>query len=502
MATTISTSRQETYKREYHSVGGDATHVIFNFPGHGALYMGSLISLSYQSFRDKVPIYNLGNTNIDGFAIGKRYVAGSLIRTIFLHDDLSDFLTKITKAIGLKKNIDSIYQNKLEKMRTYHHLMFDDIIPFDIIILLSSEYGAYSVSEVIYGATLINSGQVHSINDLIAEGTMSFVARDVRQTRDKIGSVKYGQALTNDRKASDLGDKADYKQESQFKNKEAEQLNQIFNQMKEDANEDGVVTAQELREQTIVSQILRAVNDGEDLSNYIPQINELSDKYKGKVSELVSQSYKNQTGSPRQLPSVFDNKTADKNTFVYRNNPSSDPSEITDGDTVKFKGVKNIGGELYKEEYGTNGNYNTSNNTDKLKEGEYKARLFPIDAPETSHTSDGEDQPFGRESKQFLEEYMKSGKWDEDVRRGYVKNVPYNTYGRHVIYNYNYALAAIKAGMAHYSPSGARLSGATAAEMREMETAYENAKKNGVGLWGQPPVVMPDEWRRKHGNSS
>ena len=68
--------------------------------------------------------------------------------------------------------------------------MFDDIIPFDIIILLSSEYGAYSVSEVIYGATLINSGQVHSINDLIAEGTMSFVARDVRQTRDKIGSVK------------------------------------------------------------------------------------------------------------------------------------------------------------------------------------------------------------------------------------------------------------------------------------------------------------------------
>jgi len=71
-----------------------------------------------------------------------------------------------------------------------------------------------------------------------------------------------------------------------------------------------------------------------------------------------------------------------------------------------------------------------------------------------------------------------------------------------VIYNYNYALAAIKAGMAHYSPSGARLAGATASEMREMETAYENAKKNGVGLWGQPPVVMPDEWRRKHGNSS
>ena len=28
-------------KGEYHSVGGDATHIIFNFPGYGALYMGS-----------------------------------------------------------------------------------------------------------------------------------------------------------------------------------------------------------------------------------------------------------------------------------------------------------------------------------------------------------------------------------------------------------------------------------------------------------------------------
>ena len=140
---------------------------------------------------------------------------------------------------------------------------------------------------------------------------------------------------------------------------------------------------------------------------------------KAKYQNWFLSLIKNQTGSPRQLPSVFDNKTADKNTFVYRNNPSSDPSEITDGDTVKFKGVKNIGGELYKEEYGTNGNYNTSNNTDRLKEGEYKARLFPIDAPETSHTLDGEDQPFGRESKQFLEEYMKSGNGmkmlDEDM---------------------------------------------------------------------------------------
>ena len=211
-------------KGEYHSVGGDATHIIFNFPGYGALYMGSLISLSYQTYRDKVPVYNLGNTNIDGFAIGKRYVAGSIIKAMFLNDDLRAFLNEVSKDIGLNKDIDSIYQLKYENSKTYHHLMMDDILPFDIIIVLSSEYGNFSVSEVIYGATLINSGQVHSIQDLIVENTISFVARDARQTLESLNSTKYNITTGGSgTKASELSDTSNTKYKSDKLNSNPDQ---------------------------------------------------------------------------------------------------------------------------------------------------------------------------------------------------------------------------------------------------------------------------------------
>ena len=105
--------RQNLHKGEYHSVGGDATHIVFNFPGFGALYIGSLLSLSYQVYRDKTPVYNLGNTNIDGFAIGKRYVAGSIIKTVFLDDDITNFLQIIADGLNLNRYVDNLYQLKL-----------------------------------------------------------------------------------------------------------------------------------------------------------------------------------------------------------------------------------------------------------------------------------------------------------------------------------------------------------------------------------------------------
>ena len=452
---------QPLHKEEYHSVGGDATHIIFNFPGYGYLYMGSLLSLSYQIFRDKVPVYNLGNTNIDGFAIGKRYVAGSIVKTSFLHDDLRQFMQDIAKGIGIKEEIDSIYQLKLEKQKTYHHLMADDILPFDIIILLSSEYGAFSVSEVVYGATLINSGQVHSIHDIITENTLSFVARDARQTRNKIGSAVYGKAKHNGVKASQLsGTNVNYNKDERLyyygKWNEANNL----------ANRDGKLTKDEI-DRINAYAILSGLGTKANVPPEVLDTAREEYRRRGKSNMLNSTS-----GS--KLPG-YEGPHIDKNSFK-----STVPGFfVEDGDTVKVNARKGDGAEYHS----------------KTEDGKTPLRFMGIDTPETDHKKN-RGQPYGQEAADFLKKYVSDGKWDKDISDGVTKIVGTDTYGRKLFYNPRYIESAVESGMAWFRPEGARQAGMSAADINRIKQKYYNAKAKGIGLWGSPNPVDPSVHRK------
>lgn len=469
--------KQDLIEGEYHSVGGDATHIIFNFPGYGALYMGNMISLSYQSYRDKTPVYNLGSTNIDGFAIGKRYVAGSIIKTVFLHDDMTAFLQNIAKELGIKHDVDSITQLKLEKTRGYHHLMMDDILPFDIIIMLSSEYGAFSVSEVIYGATLINSGQVHSINDLITESTMSFVARDARQTRDKIGSIVYGEALNKDRKASTLTSKTSYKYEND---------------------------TEHLKDQDFYKAKLKEYTDKYNNDENGEELSPLERTQLATLSQLAGlgitpdYDYSSLNSDMKPNKNNYGQTTfndIDLSTLVYQVTGSKNKANIDDGDTVTFYDVKTTRGAPYQNMVGNN----TNDLNKRYAPGQLEIRISPIDTPEVRHDGQWDvDQDYGQEAKVFLEEYMKSGQWDRDVKDGYVKLMSSKTYGRLVVYNYRYALQAIESGYAHYIPEFARENGATPQEMRMMEQAQIDARKGKRGLWSSENTIeSPSDFRKR-----
>lgn len=447
---------QPLHKEEYHSVGGDATHIIFNFPGYGYLYMGSLLSLSYQIFRDKVPVYNLGNTNIDGFAIGKRYVAGSIVKTSFLHDDLRQFMQDIADGIGIKEPVDSIYQLKLEKQKAYHHLMADDILPFDIIILLSSEYGAFSVSEVIYGATLINSGQVHSIHDIITENTLSFVARDARQTRNKIGSAVYGEAKHNGVKASQLsGENVNYN------NGDSSYYYDRWNQSVNDAAKKGTWTQDEINRINAYSQLA-----GNGTQANVPQ----------SYLDAAREEYRKQgaTGTPDSAsgskPSGYDGAYLDKNSFKS----SKNGFEVEDGDTVKVNARKSDGTE-----------YRSKN-----EDGRTSLRFMGIDTPETDHQKN-KGQPYGQEAAEFLKKYVQDGKWDKDIEDGVTKVVGTDTYGRKLFYNPRYIESAVESGMAWFRPESARQAGMSTEDINRIKQKYHKAKAGKVGLWGGDKIVDP-----------
>ena len=424
---------------EYMNVGGSATHVLFNFPGYGALHIGSIETISYSTYRDKTPVYNLGNININGFALGKRYIAGSLIKTLFIYDDLKQFLTRVKDDIGLEQELNSIYQMTNDSFKTYHHLLIDDVMPFDIIILMASEYGAYHVTEVIYGCTFINTGQVHSINDMITQSTMSFIANDVRQTHTGLESQTSSFIVPSTAEAaSSIGE-----------------VNTLS---------DGAAYANYYIEAGYTrKQIIDMVNAGT-----LP---------KDTLAYLDIAIYNNKDTTSSSIGATTDSTSivATKTEFASSEFVTTNKNDVVDGDTISFDNINNLYGESV---------------------GSVSIRLIGIDAPETSHDSSGLSQPYGKEAKAFLEEYVSSGQWDKDVASCAVKtDFGTDKYGRTLVYNSNYVAALVGSGLAYVDATSLKTAGTK--EVNKVMEAYTSARNSGLGVWNtnNPVLVTPKTWR-------
>lgn len=216
--------------KEYNSVGGTDTYLLMqidydkkvvdtanntvrNEPASMYIWLGTVISLSYSVYRNKKAVHSLGHKIISGFASGPRYVAGTIIKTMFLEDDLILGLQNLrerlkdsdryTDKLGIL-NMTAIL-NMAATPQSHSNLMLDDIFSCNIIVLYMSEYQENMIKEVITGATFINNGQVMSVNDMITETTISYIAQDVLQ-HDRLDSVISPLKQTNNSiiKASDL----------------------------------------------------------------------------------------------------------------------------------------------------------------------------------------------------------------------------------------------------------------------------------------------------------
>lgn len=164
-------------------VSGSSTHVILEFPfEQGFLYLGSLVSISYSVYRDKSPVFLCGNNSISGFAIGNKYVAGSMVLNMFLEDEISSFVNEKIKGVLGRKKLDTINKQ-------LHSFIKDDLLSFNISIIFTSEYHDDATAIRIYGATFVNNGQVMSVEDLVTENTLSFVAQSLKEQHTLAGAV-------------------------------------------------------------------------------------------------------------------------------------------------------------------------------------------------------------------------------------------------------------------------------------------------------------------------
>ena len=192
----------ETYSH-IESMSGADTMVIIEFPAfEGGMYskpvyvkLNSVVSLSWSVYRAKTPVTPLGESLVSGFGLGHKTVAGHIIKTLTYKDELSAIVQSYSKVsldykkanyvenLGSKVSIS--LDNKYEiTQKNFDSLMKDDLVPFNIHAYSISEYTGHIIKDSIYGCTIINTGQVQSIENLITENTIAFVAKYIEQAQD------------------------------------------------------------------------------------------------------------------------------------------------------------------------------------------------------------------------------------------------------------------------------------------------------------------------------
>lgn len=154
------------YVKTYQSFSGHDMVCTVEMPlPKGGTYtqvVGELQTITYSIHQEKTPIRCLGDMNAKGYVFGPRTIAGTLIFTVF---------DRHWAANMEKKYLESADVNA--------HMLADELPPLNITISCANEYGYNAVCSL-FGVTLVNEGQVMSINDVYTENTYQFYATDVQ----------------------------------------------------------------------------------------------------------------------------------------------------------------------------------------------------------------------------------------------------------------------------------------------------------------------------------
>jgi len=207
------------FSRSYNSFSGLDMRATF---GHAII--GELQGISYSITREKAPIYTMGSADPRAFSRGKRGIAGSLIfimfdrhalleqmrvagvtfqsdkddiRPNFRRDDSDPLNLSLTSASarraetpigGAGVGLSAAQRAQQESASPAGDAgadqeqalpwYSDQIPPFDITLSAANEYGALAVMRI-FGVEILNEGYGVSIDDLVSEQQMTYVARTI-----------------------------------------------------------------------------------------------------------------------------------------------------------------------------------------------------------------------------------------------------------------------------------------------------------------------------------
>jgi hypothetical protein len=130
--------------------------------------LGTIAMVTHSTHRDKFPVVSMGRRGINGFTVGHRMIAGSLA-----------FLTLDTDAF---ERLSSEYSILIGWEGASHHILADELPPFDINIISINEKGDSSHFSI-FGATLIDFSSSYHIDQIQIMETYSFMARGMTAPR-------------------------------------------------------------------------------------------------------------------------------------------------------------------------------------------------------------------------------------------------------------------------------------------------------------------------------
>lgn len=196
------------------SFSGADIHAVF-----GDTVFGEIQMISYKQDREKAPVYTMGSPDLRTIARGKRLITGACVFVVFDRDGLLDAMNATTtKARNPHISKDEIAMNGksdlINKARDLggtvsvlqgpggsaenfkftsndgaaFHL--DQLLPFDITVVGANEYGA--VSKMIFkGVELMTEAGGMSIDDMVLEKQVAFIARSIEQWSPQKDSLNY-----------------------------------------------------------------------------------------------------------------------------------------------------------------------------------------------------------------------------------------------------------------------------------------------------------------------
>ena len=163
------------------------------------ILIGNLNGISFSTTREKAPVYTMGSVDAVSFVRGKRGHAGSLIFTNFDRHALYDIMDPDATTINGSERKRYYYWKKQQDVPAGGRSKLlstdfsdlsalgitlappsysDQIPPFTITLTSMTEYGSISVMNIL-GVELINEGSGVSIDDIVTETQMTFVARAI-----------------------------------------------------------------------------------------------------------------------------------------------------------------------------------------------------------------------------------------------------------------------------------------------------------------------------------
>jgi hypothetical protein len=194
---------QSTYQKTYTSFSGTDIRAYF-----GNVQIGTLQGISFNTTREVAPLYVMGWTNPRSFSRGKRAIAGSMVFTVFDKNALTnELIAKTNKRdypslnrqehdtfdtfgesadigvnsineIGEANGTGALYNSGIGWKERLAPQYADQLPLFDVVLVAHNEFGAVRKMAII-GCMVLNNASGVSIDDIMVEESMTYVAREI-----------------------------------------------------------------------------------------------------------------------------------------------------------------------------------------------------------------------------------------------------------------------------------------------------------------------------------